>query len=87
MSQEKDDFNFGEFVEGNLNEPVKELVLPSGESESSAYPYQTEVQSSYLLVNALLSLMIRKGIIFPHEVQALVSELHLEYMKKKGREL
>jgi hypothetical protein len=83
MSQEKDDFDFSEII----GEPAKEPVLPSGETEKPEHPYQGEVQTSYLLVNALMTLLVRKGIIHPHEVQALVAELHIEYMKKRGRGL
>ncbi|MBU5262052.1 hypothetical protein [Bacillus atrophaeus] len=45
---------------------------------------EAEVQTSYLLVNALLNLLIKKGIIHSYEVQDIVSELHRDYLKKKG---
>jgi hypothetical protein len=64
--------------------PFKNEDKPSKESPIS---YDTEVQTSYLLVNALLNLLIRKQVIYPHEVQALVEELHADYVKKKkGRD-
>lgn len=85
---EKDEFDFSELIGSGIpDEPAKELVTPDGKTEQPKNPYQTEVQTSYLLVNALMTLLIRKGIIQQHEVQALVAELHFEYMKKKGRGL
>jgi hypothetical protein len=80
------DEDFFDFSEQILGEPAKELVLPSGEISEDHLkpnPYQSEVQTSYLLVNALLNLLVRKGIIFQHEVQSIVAELHIDYMKRK----
>jgi hypothetical protein len=98
MSQgmEDNDFDFSEFIDEPMIQPAfpsKEPVLPSGESETPpetekpSNPYDTEVQTSYLLVNALLTLLQQKGIIQPHEVQPIISELHKQYMAKKGRGL
>lgn len=76
---ERDDELF-DFSEQILGEPVKE-IKPS--PEKVVLNKDSEVMTSYLLVNALLNLLIRKGVIYPHEVNALVAELHVDYLKKK----
>lgn len=91
-----DDFDFSEMIFGEPKQlPVQEEVVnptPTNKetpaTSSTPNIYDTEVQTSYLLVNALLNLLVRKGYIYPHEVQALVAELHVDYMKKrqKGRD-
>ncbi|WP_067923957.1 hypothetical protein [Alicyclobacillus shizuokensis] len=42
-----------------------------------------EVVTSYLLVNALFQLLLRKGIIHEHEVNQLIEELAIEYQQTK----
>ena len=83
------DDEFFDFSDQILGEQGKEEATNEAQSESPKIPaamnYQGEVHTSYLLVNALLNLLIRKGIIYPHEVNTLVGELHEEYMKKKGK--
>jgi hypothetical protein len=91
-----DDFDFSEMIFGEPTKlPEKEEAASDPAPTKKETPaakgkptsYDTEVQSSYLLVNALLNLLIRKQLIYPHEVQALVAELHVDYMKKKkGRD-
>lgn len=89
--RDEDDFDFSEMM---FDEPAKKsdpMSDPTPNNEEKSIPkgeltYDKEVQTSYLLVNAMLTLLVRKQIIYPHEVQALVSELHVEYVKKKGRD-
>lgn len=66
--------------------PFKDPIDPTGTPVK--FTYDKEVQTSFLLTNALMNLLIRKQIIYPHEVQTLVAELHIEYMKmkKKGQD-
>lgn len=81
------DDEFFDFSDQILGEQGKEseATQPESPKTPAAMNYQGEVHTSYLLVNALLNLLIRKGIIYPHEVNTLVGELHEEYMKKKGK--
>lgn len=44
-----------------------------------------EITTSYLFVNILLNLLIKKGIIHSAEVNNLLAELHRDYIKKKKR--
>lgn len=80
---EKDD-DFFDFSEQILGEPTEDQKKQKSLSTKNTTNLQTEIQTSYLLVNALLNLLIRKGIIYPHEVQVLISELHQDYTKKRG---
>lgn len=77
-------FDFSDQVLGGQAGDTNE-VKPEEKQEPVAMNYQGEVHTSYLLVNALFNLLVRKGIIYPHEVNTLVGELHEEYMKKKGK--
>lgn len=83
---ERDD-DFFDFTEQILGEPTKEThkeeEIKMESVEKVELNFNTEIQTSYLLVNALLNLLIRKGVIHHHEVNALVAELHADYMKKK----
>lgn len=76
--QDDDFFDFSEQIFG---EPVKEK-----REETPALNSSNEIKTSYILVNALLSLLIQKGIIHHHEVNSLVAELYDEYVKKKRGE-
>jgi hypothetical protein len=80
---ERDDdlFDFTEQVFGQPAEEVKEERRP--QQEKAVLTTQSEIHTSYILVNALLNLLVRKGIIYPHEVQSIVAELYEEYIKKK----
>jgi hypothetical protein len=81
-ANEKDDdlFNFSDQIIGeSAKEPPEIIHAPK------ILTQETEIQTSYLLVNALMTLLVRKELIQPSEVQSLVAELHVEYMKKKGR--
>lgn len=79
---ERDD-DFFDFSDQIISDLQPQQV--SEEVKSSSFKnHNNEVQTSYVLVNALMSLLIQKGVIYPHEVQSLVSELHAEYIKKKG---
>ncbi|MGV7000239.1 hypothetical protein ACWA2C_16260 [Priestia megaterium] len=81
--RDDDFFDFREQV--NLN-PDPQPQQPFLDFEQSATnDSASEVQTSYVLVNALLKLLVQKEIITTHEIQPLVAELHAEYMKKKGR--
>lgn len=83
MEEEKRDgdlFDFSSQILGHHQEPSGDK-----KKESVGTPYGNEVHSSYLLVNALINILMRKGIIFPHEISNLVEELHVEYMKNKKR--
>lgn len=80
--RDDDRFDFSDLVFGERNTHNANQIkhaAPKVELSSDA-----EVQTSYLLVNALLNLLIKKGLIHSHEVQNIVSELHSEYLKKKG---
>lgn len=82
-SGERDDddlFGFSKQIFGESAEDLK------AEAKKPGLTTATEVQTSYILVNALLSLLIRKGVIYSHEVNALVAELHADYIKKKRGE-
>lgn len=86
MPKQDDDFDFSEQIFTETT-PSPEAAQPAPTDSPKRHPYETEVQSSYLLVNALMNLLIRKGIIQTHEVTALVAELHQDYMKaRKERE-
>lgn len=72
-------FNFSDQIFGNLSNttsPKKHdrTLMPSNENE---------IHTSYILVNALLNLLIQKGVIHRHEVNGIVAELHELYLKKK----
>jgi hypothetical protein len=66
-------------------------VLPSQAIENKnetpfhddAVSFNDQVRTSYLLVNALLNLLIQKGIIYPHEVNTLINELHQQLKLKR----
>jgi hypothetical protein len=73
-------FDFSEQV---LGEPAKDT---QSDKLKPVLTNESEVLTSYLLVNALMNLLIRKHIIQSHEVQVLIAELHVEYMKlKRGK--
>ncbi|WAT23494.1 hypothetical protein O0R52_22190 (plasmid) [Bacillus halotolerans] len=80
--RDDDRFDFSDLVFGERNtHNAHQIKRDTAKVESSS---EAEVQTSYLLVNALLNLLIKKGIIHSHEVQNIVSELHSDYLKKKG---
>lgn len=81
--RDDDFFDFRDQV--NLNpEPQPQQPFSSFEQDP-ANGSVNEVETSYVLVNALLKLLVQKEIITTHEIQPLIAELHAEYMKKKGR--
>jgi hypothetical protein len=87
MVAERDDefFDFSEQVLGDFTkEPMN--TNPTDGPQPFNTDNKTEVHTSYILVNALLTLLVRKGVIYSHEVNALVAELHSEYMKKRGKD-
>lgn len=82
---ERDDDIF-DFTNQVFGEIAKESEQNHEGEQSSQQPVlnrDSEVHTSYLLVNALMTLLLRKGMIYPHEINALVAELHVEYIKKK----
>ncbi len=83
---ERDDelFDFSDQILGESSQTTTHQDIQ--QSDQIKLTYQNEVHTSYLLVNALFNLLLRKGVIFPHEVNPLVEELHTEYMKRKGRD-
>lgn len=84
---ERDDFfDFSKEVFPSQEAPSDEKSVNST-PQGELLTQESEIRTAYLLVNALLNLLIRKSIIYPHEVNALVAELHADYMlkRKKGR--
>lgn len=82
---ERDDdefYDFSDQIFKDFGEPVKEKKSEIN-NEHSVLTQETEVHTSYILVNALLSLLIQKGIIKQSEVNQIVEELHAQYMRKK----
>jgi hypothetical protein len=80
MSGKRDeDFDFTDLVLPGSSE------VPNQDDSQAAFTIsqEDEVTTSYLLVNTLLNLLLQKGIVKQHEVNSLLSELHVEY--KKGR--
>jgi|GEM_PF-3845807 len=80
---ERDD-DFFDFRDQVFGESARDSI-PFSPQEEAVLNRDSEIHTSYILVNALLNLLIRKGIIYPHEVKALVAELHAEYIKKRGK--
>lgn len=81
-------FDFGlDDLLGKSNDKPKQDTekkeQPSAASEGSLLNSGNEAITSYLLVNALLNLLLAKGIIYQHEVNALIAELYVEYRKHK----
>ncbi|MGG1453466.1 hypothetical protein ABE325_21390 [Bacillus licheniformis] len=77
-----DRFDFSEFIVGG-GKPHTNSQTPPDTSKVSL-SIENEVKTSYLLVNALLKILITKGIIHSGEVNDLVKELHNDYLKMKG---
>lgn len=44
----------------------------------------SELPGSYFLVNKLLNILVRKGIIQPSEIQGILAELHQAFSSKRG---
>ncbi len=80
------DEDFFDFTEQIFDEPSIPNQKDDTQTPNVPLTLENEVHTSYLLVNALLNLLLNKGVIFPHEVKFLVEELHQEYLKKKGRD-
>lgn len=78
-----DDFNFNEEVLGNAGFSTT-TNNNSHNPMNCASSLENEVQTSFLLTNALLNILLRKGIISQNEVQELVAELFEVYQQKKG---
>ncbi|EOO44393.1 MULTISPECIES: hypothetical protein [Bacillus cereus group] len=77
-----DDFNFNDQVLGSAGfSSDKEAVF---KETNSPFSVESEVQTSFLLSNALLNILLRKKIISQNEVTELVSELFEVYQQKKG---
>ncbi|GIN55019.1 MULTISPECIES: hypothetical protein [Bacillus subtilis group] len=77
-----DRFDFSEFIVGG-GKPHTNSQTPPDTSKVSL-SIENEVKTSYLLVNALLKILITKGMIHSGEVNDLVKELHNDYLKMKG---
>jgi hypothetical protein len=83
MSRSEDAFDFSDqmFTPVEESEPAKDNIAePAPEPKDRL---ETEVRTSYLLVNVLLNLLVRKRIIHQHEVQSLLGELHKDYMEQR----
>lgn len=80
------DFSNEIFGESNLesdSEVYTENELSKVNQPPSILNNDSEVHTSYLLVNTLLNLLVKKGIIRQDEIQVTLAELHKEYIKKK----
>lgn len=80
---ERDD-DFFDFSDQIISDFAPLPEVPKQEETKNAFSMNSnEVQTSYFLVNALMSLLISKGIIRPDEIQSIVSDLYVDYIKKK----
>lgn len=77
-----DRFDFSEFIVGGEKPHTNSQTPP--DTSNVSLSIENEVKTSYLLVNALLKILITKGIIHSGEVNDLVKELHNDYLKMKG---
>lgn len=66
---------------------LEEFIFEDKETpfEEENITLEDQVQTSYLLVNTLLHLLIQKKIIQAHEVHNLLRELHQELRNRRGR--
>ncbi|MCD7911030.1 hypothetical protein KC480_05760 [Bacillus velezensis] len=80
--RDDDQFDFSDFI--LANKQFMNSSRTQSDTSKTELNFESEVQTSYLLVNALLNLLIKKGIINSHEVQNIVLELHGDYLRKKG---
>lgn len=77
-----DRFDFSEFIVGGEKPHTSSQTTP--DTSKVSLNAENEVKTSYLLVNALLRILITKGIIRFSEVNDLVKEMHNDYLKMKG---
>lgn len=79
MSQRKDPsdpFDFEGIIFSEKNDNSKKEAIQSKQMPKIR---DEEALTSYLLVNVLLNLLIEKGIVYPHEINPLLSELYNSY--------
>lgn len=79
LGDHEDDFDFTEFTGHEPSQPK-----PAEASQMQDISLKGEVHTSYILVNSLMTILLRKGYITKEELNPLIAELHAEYMKKKG---
>ena len=70
-----DDKLINELLEENM--PIKS---PNVRMQNSV----SELSGSYFLVNKLLNILVKRGIIQPSEIQGILAELHQAFYSKRG---
>jgi hypothetical protein len=58
---------------------------PNDEKKSLDFTQDDLIRTSYLLVNVLMEILIKKGYIQQSEVDHLLEEVYEEYKRKRGK--
>lgn len=85
MAQDEELYDFSDQVfPGNQANRNKETTDNIFEDDSNPLSMKDQIETSYVLVNMLVNLLIAKGVIKQQEVNSLVSELSKEYKIQRG---
>lgn len=86
MSSNEQGSIFDDLIPPSKQETKKEdPTNPMGNMPKGDFPYADEVKTSYLLVNALMTVLVKKGLINEEEVNDVLTEMYIEYKRKKGQ--